>query len=217
MTTNYMGQSISRVDGRAKVTGLAKYAGEYNVTNHAYGVVVSSTIARGKVTKIDAGEALGLKGVLQVFTHENTPHLSASDEDFHDEAAPPGAPFRPLQDDRIRFNGQPVALVVAETFELARYAATLVRVEYAAEGHDTSLGDKWNQARKPQPREYLEPPTSRGDFASAFAKAPVRVEAEYVGPAEHHNPMEPFATTVVWDSGKLTVYDKTQGAPNIHG
>src|SRR5262249_34309565 len=157
--------------------------GEYNVTNLAYGVVVSSTIAKGKITKIDASEARALEDVFQVFTHENTPHLKASDKDFQDEVAPPGSPFRPLQDDTIRFNGQPIALVVAETLELARYAAKLVQVEYAAEAHDTNLKDKWNHARKPKPREYLEPPTSRGDFRGAFAKAPVQVEAEYAGPA----------------------------------
>src|SRR5262249_35406136 len=77
--------------------------------------------------------------------------------------------------------------------------------------------EKWSHARKPKPREYLDPPTSRGAFREAFAKAPVHVEAEYAVPAEHHNPMEPFATTVVWDGDKLTVYDKTQGAQNIHG
>jgi xanthine dehydrogenase YagR molybdenum-binding subunit len=217
MTTDYIGQSISRVDGRAKVTGQAKYAGEYNDSNHLFGVVVSSTIAKGTITKIVAAEALSLTGVIRVFTHENTPRLKASDKDFHDEAAPPGSPFRPLQDNAIRFNGQPVALVVAETFELARYAATLVRVEYAAEIHDASLKEKLNQARKPKPREFLEPPTSRGDFRTAFAKAPVRVEAEYAAAAEHHNPMETFATTAAWNDGKLTVYDKTQGALNVHG
>src|SRR5262249_8003710 len=201
----------------AKVTGQAKYAGEYNVPNLAYGVVVSSTIAKGRITQIDASEALRLEGVLQVFTHENTPHLKATDEDFHDEVAPPGSPFRPLQDDSIKFNGQPVALVVAETFELARYAATLVRVQYAAEPHKTDLTENVKYARKPKPREYLDPPTSRGDFRKAFSKARVQIETEYAAPAEHHNPMEPFATTVVWDGGKLTIYDKTQGAPNIHG
>jgi xanthine dehydrogenase YagR molybdenum-binding subunit len=217
MTTNYIGQPISRVDGRAKVTGQAKYAGEYNVPNLAYGVVVSSTIAKGKITKIDASEALGLEGVLQVFTHENVPHLKATDEDFHDEVAPPGSPFRPLQDDSIRFNGQPVALVVAQTFELARYAATLVRIQYSADPHETDLRQKHNQAIKPKPREYLEPPVSRGDFHRAFAKSKVQMEAEYTAPAEHHNPMEPYATTVVWDGGKLNIYDKTQGALNNHG
>src|SRR5262249_32964426 len=154
----------------------------------------------------------GLTGVLHVLTHENAPRLKGSDKDFQDEVAPPGSPFRPLQDDAVRFNGQPIALVVAETFELARYAATLVRVEYTVEPHDTNLNDKWDLARKPAPREYLDPPTSRGDFRSALAKAPVRVEAEYAAVAEHHNPLETFATTVVWDGGKLIVYDKTQGA-----
>jgi xanthine dehydrogenase YagR molybdenum-binding subunit len=217
MTTNYIGQPISRVDGRAKVTGQAKYAGEYNVPNLAYGVVVSSTIAKGKITKIDASEALALDGVLQVFTHENVRHLTATDEDFHDEVAPPGSPFRPLQDGIIRFNGQPVAVVVAQTFEVARYAATLVRIQYAVDPHETDLRQSRNQAVKPKPREYLDPPVSRGDFPKAFAKSKVQIEAEYAAPAEHHNPAEPYATTVVWDEGKLTIYDKTQGARNNQG
>jgi xanthine dehydrogenase YagR molybdenum-binding subunit len=217
MTTNYIGQPCSRVDGLAKVTGQAKYAAEYNVPNLAYGFVVSSTIAKGKIARIDASEALRVQGVIKAFTHDNAPRLTASDEDFRDEVAPPGSPFRPLHDNSIRFNGQPVALVVAETWELARYAATLVRVEYSAETHKTDLKENRTQARKPKPREFLDPPSSRGDFRKAFAKAKVQVEAEYNAPAEHHNPMEPFATTVIWDNGKLTVYDKTQGAPNNQG
>ena len=217
MTTNYIGEPISRVDGRAKVTGEAKYAGEHNVPNRAYGFVVSSTIAKGKITNIDTSQALAVKGVVDVLTHLNTPRLTASDDDFRDEAAPPGSPFRPLQDDRIRFSGQPVALVIAETFELARFAATLVRVVYAAEPHQTNLHDVQNQANDPAPRQYLDPPESRGDFNKAFTKSPVQFEADYVAPPEHHNPMEPFATTVVWDDGKLIIHDKTQGARNIHG
>ena len=129
MTTNYIGQPIDRVDGHAKVTGRAKYAAEYNVPNLAYGVVVSSVIAKGRITKIVTNEALHLEGVIQVFTHENAPAASSLDKSYQDDVAPPGSPFRPLRDDRIMFSGQPVALVVAETFELARYAASLVRVE----------------------------------------------------------------------------------------
>src|SRR5262245_46134370 len=201
MTTHYIGQPVNRVDGLAKVTGQAKYAAEYNIPNLAHGLVVSSTIAKGKIARIDASEALRVNGVLRVFTHENSPHLTASDESFRDEVAPPGSPFRPLQDDSVRFNGQPVALVVAETSELARHAATLVRVEYSEETHETNLKENRSQARKPKPREYLDPPSSRGDFRKAFAKARVQVEAEYNAPAEHHNAMELFATTVIWDSG----------------
>jgi len=215
MTTNYIGLPISRVDGPAKVTGRAKYAGEYNLPNLAYGVVVSSAIAKGRITKIVTNEALRLDGVIQIFTHENAPPTSPLDESYHDESAPPGSPFRPLHDDRIMFSGQPVALVVAETFELARYAASLVRVEYQAEPHQTDLTAKRGQAREPKPREFIEKPKSRGDVANALAKSTAQIDVEYTAPAEHHNPMEPFATTVVWEeTGKITVYDKTQGAQN---
>src|SRR5262249_10736988 len=158
MTTNYIGQPVSRVDGYAKVTGRAKYAGEYNVPKLAYGVVVSSAIAKGRIAKIVKNEALNLDGVIQIFTHENVPPTSPHDESYHDDVAPAGSPFRPLHDDRIMFSGQPVALVVAETFELARYAASLVRVEYQADRHETDLTVKRGQARKPKPREFIEQP-----------------------------------------------------------
>jgi xanthine dehydrogenase YagR molybdenum-binding subunit len=215
MTTNYIGQPISRVDGHAKVTGRAKYAGEYNVSNLAYGVVVSSAIAKGRITKIVTNETLHLDGLIQVLTHENAPPTSPLDESYHDDSAPPGSPFRPLHDDRIMFSGQPVALVVAETFELARYAASMVRVEYQAEPHETDLTAKRGHAREPKPREFIEQPKSRGDVTKAFAKSAAQIDVEYAAPPEHHNPMEPFATTVVWEgAGKITVYDKTQGSQN---
>jgi xanthine dehydrogenase YagR molybdenum-binding subunit len=216
MTTSYIGQPISRVDGRAKVTGAAKYSAEYNVPNLAYGYVVSSAIARGRIANIDAGDALRLEGVLQIFTHENTPRLGQSDQSYTDQVAPPGSPFRPLHDNEIRYSAQPLALVVAESFELARYAATLVRVEYESEPHATNLKERREEAYIPKPREVLPPlPRPRGDAEEAFANAATRIEAEFSSPFEHHNPMEPFATTAVWDgAGKLTVYDKTQGAQN---
>src|SRR5262245_31059093 len=219
MTTDYIGRPISRVDGRAKVTGAAKYAAEYNVPNLAYGCVVSSAIAKGRIKNIDAGDALRLNGVLQVFTHENTPRLGQSDQSYTDQVAPPGSPFRPLHDDEIKYSAQPVALVVAENFELARYAASLVRVEYESEAHATDLKKKRGEAYIPKPRTVIPPPPDpRGDAEKAFAAAAAQIEAEYSSPAEHHNPIEPFATTAVWaavgEDGKLTVYDKTQGAQN---
>jgi xanthine dehydrogenase YagR molybdenum-binding subunit len=216
MTTNYIGQPIDRVDGNAKVTGRAKYAAEYNVPNLAYGVVVSGVIAKGRITKIVTNEALHLDGVIQVFTHENAPAASPLDKSYQDDVAPPGSPFRPLRDDRIMFSGQSVALVVAETFELARYAASLVRVEYQVEPHETDLAAKRGQARDPTPRQFIDPPIEpRGDAAKALAKAAAQIDVEYSVPPEHHNPIEPFATTVVWEGGgKLTIYDKTQGSQN---
>jgi xanthine dehydrogenase YagR molybdenum-binding subunit len=217
MITTYTGQPLNRVDGRAKVTGGAKYAAEYNVPNLAYGVVVSSAIAKGRILSIDASAALSLDGVLQVFTHENTPKLACRDRDYSDEVAPPGSPFRPLHDDKIIFSAQPIALVVADSFELARYAASLVRVEYKREDHATDLRANRALARTPKERDGMAPPAARGDAKKAFAHSDVRVDVEYVVPAEHHNPMEMFASTVLRDEDDtLTVYDKTQGVKNVH-
>jgi xanthine dehydrogenase YagR molybdenum-binding subunit len=217
MTTAHIGQPASRVDGRAKVTGTAQYAAEYHVPDLVHGFVVSSTTARGRITRIDPAAALALPGVLQVFTHENAPHLAHSDSKWQDQIAPPGSPFRPLQDAEIRFSAQPIALVVADTFELARYAASLVRVEYERAPHATDLEKQRAEAYRPKPREILPPvPKPRGQAEKAFANAAVQIEAEYLVPVEHHNPMEPYATTVVRDKdGKLTVYDKTQGVQNV--
>ena len=216
MKTEHIGKPINRVDGRAKVTGVAKYAAEYNVPDLAYGWVVSSAIARGKIAAIDAADALRLPGVLQVFTHKNSPRLAQSDDDYRDEVAPQGSPFRPLHDDEIKYSAQPVALVVADTLELARYAASLVRIEYECEEHATDLHKERGRAYEPKLRAFIPPPLRRGNPEGAFAEAAVRIEAEYNAPAEHHNPMEPFATTVVRDEdGRLTVYDKTQGVQNV--
>ena len=216
MTTSYIGQAQNRVDGRAKVTGAAKYAAEHHVPNLVYGVVVSSTIAKGKITLIDPSQALSQPGVLQVFTHENAPRLALTNRSYQDEVAPPGSPFRPLQDDQVRFSGQPVALAIADTFDMARFAATLVRVEYERAEHSTSLEASREQARKPKEREGMAPAKPRGSANKAFAEAAVKVEAEYHVPVEHHNPMEMFAATVIpEEDGRLTVYDKTQGVKNV--
>src|ERR671929_758614 len=131
--TSSFGRPTDRVDGRAKVTGTAKYAAEYNVPGLAHGVVVSSAIAKGRIKRIHVEEALAVDGVIDVFTHEHRPELASSDEKYNDEVAPPGSPFRPLYDDRIRFSGQPVALIVAEEPEIARFAASLIRLEYEPE------------------------------------------------------------------------------------
>jgi xanthine dehydrogenase YagR molybdenum-binding subunit len=209
----YIGTPTSRIDGRAKVTGEAKYAGEFNVDGLAYGSVVASTVSRGRLARIDAGEALRVRGVLGVLTHENRPRMADNDSAYHDDAAPEtGSPFRPLYDDRIVFNGQPVALVLAEEWEIARYAASLVRVEYEPEGHATDL-----QAQRSKAFVIEKPEKPRGDAGKAYAAAAVRHEAEYFVPMEHHNPMELFASTVVREGdGRLTVYDKTQGVQNVH-
>ena len=135
----YIGTAVSRVDGVAKVTGAAKYAAEFNVPGLLYGSMVSATITKGRITRIDTSAALEVDGVLTVLTHENRPHMADKDEDYKDEVAPDGSPFRPLYDDKIKFNGQPIALVVAERSEIARFAASLVRVEYDEAAYVTDV------------------------------------------------------------------------------
>jgi xanthine dehydrogenase YagR molybdenum-binding subunit len=212
--TSYLGKATSRIDGRAKVTGDAKYAAEHNVPGLAHGFVVSSSIAKGRIKRIHAEDALAVDGVLDVFTHEHRLKLASSDEAYQDDVAPPGSPFRPLYDDRIRFSGQPVALVVAEEFEIARFAASLVRVEYDRQAHVTDFEAERERAGASK-RGDSPPSHTRGDAAKAFEQAAVRVEAEYRMPVEHHNPMEPFAATAIWEGNdRITVFDKTQGPQN---
>jgi xanthine dehydrogenase YagR molybdenum-binding subunit len=208
----YIGTPTSRVDGRAKVTGAAKYAGEFPADGLIHGFVIEATIPRGQLVRLDTGEALKVTGVIDVLTHANRPPLADHDEAWKDEVAPEGSPFRPLYDDRVKFNGQPIALVMAQDWETAKFAATLVRIEYQGDQFATDLEAERNKAA-----EMEKPHEPRGDAAAALAQAAVRHEADYIIPTEHHNPMELYATTVVWDGdGKLTVYDKTQGVQNVH-
>jgi xanthine dehydrogenase YagR molybdenum-binding subunit len=218
----YIGTAISRIDGVAKVTGAAKYAAEFNAPGLLYGSVVTSTIAKGRIVRIDRSAALRVDGVIDVLTHESRPRMADSDQAYKDETAPAGSPFRPLYDDKIMFNGQPVALVVAETSEVARFAASLVRVEYEREAHVTDVYRQRDAAIAVKPpaspfEALLTPPKSRGNAERALAVAAVRHEGEYYVPIEHHNPMELYASTVIFEGGgKFTVYDKTQGVQNVH-
>jgi xanthine dehydrogenase YagR molybdenum-binding subunit len=187
----------------------------------AYGSVVTSTIGKGRIVRIDPSAALRIKGVLDVLTHENRPPMAGNDEAYKDETAPAGSPFRPLYDSRIMFNGQPIALVVAETSEIARFAASLVRVEYEKDAHITDVYRRREAATPVKPptnpiEALFTPPKTRGRPEQALAAAAVRHAGEYYVPIEHHNPMELYAATVIYEAnGKLTVYDKTQGVQNV--
>jgi xanthine dehydrogenase YagR molybdenum-binding subunit len=212
----HSGMAVSRIDGRAKVTGTAHYAAEIPAPDLAYGVVVSSTVARGRIKAFDTDAARAVPGVIDVITHENRPKMRSHDLAYKDMTAPGGSPFRPLFSNRVFWSGQPVALVVAETFEAARHAASLVRVTYDIEEHDTNLLATLNKAYKPRPMKAgFTPPGTKGDAEQAWRAAPVKIEAEYYNAVEHHNPMEMFASTVVYgDDGHLTIYDKTQSSQN---
>src|SRR5215210_8243816 len=211
----YIGKEMSRVDGVAKVTGRAKYAAEFRAPNLAYGFIVLGAVAKGTIKSIDTREAEAASGVVRVFTHLNTPKLGPK---ANTEYAPPrnsrerDKSFRALQSDRIFFNAQPVALVVAETYEQARYASRLVKVSYNTEKHTTDTEAVRESARVPS---QGPPPKPRGNPEEAMKSAPVKVEAEYRIPIEHHNPMEPHAAVAVWQGDKLTIFDKTQEVYNV--
>jgi xanthine dehydrogenase YagR molybdenum-binding subunit len=220
-----IGMAVSRVDGRDKVTGQARYAAEYQpdlgaanaVDALLYGVVVSGTIARGRIAAIDTRAALAVPGVVDVISHLNRPRIRSFDLFYKDMTAPGGSPFRPLHDDRIVYSGQPVALVVAETFEAARHAAALVAIDYEAQPHQTFLLEHMSRAYKPSRLKagYTPPPDQKGHADEVWERAAVKIEGEYYSGVEHHNPLEMFASTVIRDAdGHLTIYDKTQSSQN---
>src|SRR3982074_198300 len=172
--TPYIGSATSRVDGRAKVTGEARYAGEFSIPGLAYGSAVGATIPKGRIARIDTSEALRVEGVLDVLTHENRPRMAGADEAWKDDVAPEeGSPFRPLYDDRIMFSGQPIALVLAEDWESARSAAWLSHIEYEKQPFVTDVNKQRDQAFGVE-----KPDRPRGDADKAYAAADVRHEAE---------------------------------------
>ena len=219
MNTHLIGTDVNRIDGPAKVSGAAKYAGEFFAPGMLYAVVVSGSIAHGGITAVSIADAMAVPGAVKVFTHEDRPHLPWFDRSYRDEDAPKdGSPLRPLYDARIHYSGQPIALAVAETFEAARYMATLVRVEYKAVTHQTDMAVAIQEARevKRTNRDGIEaPPKARGNSAEAYSIAAIKLDKEYHSPTETHNPMELFATTVVYNvDDTLTIYDKTQSVSN---
>jgi len=192
---------MNRVDGRLKVTGGAKYAAEFNVKGLAYGVLVGSSIAKGSIRSIDSKKAEKAAGVLAVISHLNCPTIPGY------AAEPAKAPIKIFYNDKVLYNGHAVALVIADTFERAQYAASLVKVEYNAEKHITNLKDHLGSAVAPASDAEFK----KGN-PDAWQSAPFKVEQEYILPSEVHNPMELHAIVARWDApDKLTVWDKTQG------
>jgi xanthine dehydrogenase YagR molybdenum-binding subunit len=213
----YVGRANTRVDGPLKVSGLAKYSAEFGAEGLTYAAAVPSAIAKGRITTLDVSAALAAPGVIDVLSHQNKIDFPEDDEPFkNDMVAVPGSPFRPFRDDRIHFSGQPIAMVVADTHENARYAATLVTATYDAETPNVDVATAGNYYDPPEKRDGIPPtPEPRGDATGAFEGAQIKIESEYRVVAEHHNPMELQATTVIWEGdGRLLVHNKTQGVVN---
>jgi xanthine dehydrogenase YagR molybdenum-binding subunit len=202
-----IGPGLDRVDGRAKVTGGARYAAENNLPELAYAVLVTSTIPAGSIKSIDAAAAKAAPGVITVLSHLNAPKLA----DVGGQRAGSNAAeyhHMPFSDPSVHYLGQAVAAVVADTFEHAMHGASLVRVAYTPSTPRISLEEHRNEAKE---REGNAPPKfSKGDADAALAAAPVKVDQTYRTPYEHHNPMEPHALVAVWDGDRLTVHDSAQ-------
>lgn len=193
--TRAVGTAHTRVEGRAKVTGAARYAGEIPYAELAHGWLVLSTVARGRIRSVEDTSVLGMPGVLTVLHHANAPRL---DGNYMNGFGPPDPVLQLFQHDRVPFVGWPVALVVAETPEQAREAAEALVVQYDEEPYDVAFF-----AGRPGMYTPEDSETAKGDLESELAASAVVVDAEYTTPEEHHSPMEPHAATARWDSGRL--------------
>jgi xanthine dehydrogenase YagR molybdenum-binding subunit len=210
-----VGRGIDRVDARAKVTGAAQYSAEISVANVAYAVIVGASIGKGRIESIDAEAARKVPGVLAVITHENAPKLPGAEQP---RTSPQDRMLQVLHSTDIHYDGQPIAVVVAETLERAREAAGLVSARYHAEKPAVSIEAEMGSAYAPKETVRGPTDTKRGDFDAAFAKAAVKIDQTYTMAPENHNPMEMHATIAVWQGdNKLTLYDATQGGFVVQG
>jgi xanthine dehydrogenase YagR molybdenum-binding subunit len=213
MTTNVIGRPLPRVDGRAKVTGSARYAADFNQDNQVHAVIVSATVGLGRVTAIDYARVSSMPGVVAVISHRNAPRLPYGPHKAGIDPAV-GERLHVLQDDGVRFYGQPVALVVANTLDEAERAAAALRVTYEAQRPLTDPIAPATKAIIPEaatrPGARVKAETSRGDADAALAQAPVKVDEAYDIARENHNPMEPHATVAAWNGDRLTLWSKSQ-------
>ncbi|RYY30490.1 MAG: xanthine dehydrogenase family protein molybdopterin-binding subunit [Sphingobacteriaceae bacterium] len=206
-----IGKPVNRVDGKLKVTGGATYSAEFQVKNMAHGVAVTTEVSKGRIKNINTSIAEKAPGVVGILTYKNSMQLhSPSSSD------PGGGRFAekdllPLQNDRVYYNGQLIAVVMAETLEQAEHAATLVKVDYMPEDFITDLEKNIIKAYKPAKAPTgAETQVKRGNAADAMKSASVKVEQTYGTPVYHHNAMEPHATLAFWQGDTVMFYDATQ-------
>ena len=198
-----IGAPVDRIDGLPKITGAAAYTADIPGNHVAHGVLVLSSIANGKIARIDETATRAVPGVIEVLSHTNAPRLSTQGEGGVERN------LRILEDDRVYYDREPVAVVLAESLEAAIEGAAALVVQYAAEPPVTTM----DRGEHFTPDSVLgDPPNAeRGDARAALAAAPLTVDAIYTTPMEHHNPLEPHATLAEWDGPRLTVYEPSQG------
>ncbi|MEU4514061.1 xanthine dehydrogenase family protein molybdopterin-binding subunit [Nonomuraea wenchangensis] len=214
-TSKYVGQGVDRRDGPAKTTGQARFAAEFPYPDLAYAALVHATIARGRIIALDTAAARAVRGVIDVLTHENAPAMKPAPKmSFLDlSSIASGTSVNYLATDEVHWNGQPIAVVVAETPETARYAASLVRPSYQElpATVDFAAGEPNAVPEKGIP--IMESGADKGDARAALAAAPVSVDLRFSTPPYNHNAIEPHATTAVWDGDHLTLHEGAQNIP----
>jgi xanthine dehydrogenase YagR molybdenum-binding subunit len=207
-----IGTAQSRLDGRAKVTGQAHYGSDVTLAHAAYAVLVTSAIAKGRITAIDERASKAVRGVIGVFTHKNIGKIVPGKT--FDGGGYMGTSIAPLASDEIFHDGQIVGIVVAETFEAAREGAHRLGVTYAADEPTATFDSPGaatvsaKDATKSAPKPHEDPGV--GDPAAAYANAPVKIDARYATATEHHNPIELFTTACAWNGDRLTVWESSQ-------
>ena len=213
-----LGKPIDRVDGRLKVTGGATYAAEYKIKNLAYGAPVLSTITKGRVKNIDIQQAEKMPGVIGVMTSENCMMLHTPSGSDPGNGKFAEKDLLPLQNDRVLYGGQYIAVVVAETAEQAEQAAATIKVTY--DEQKPVVGFEANFSTAYQPGSGLggaKTQEKRGDADAAMQSAAFTTDETYTTPVYSHNAMEPHATIAEWNGDKLTVYDATQSVMGVQG
>jgi xanthine dehydrogenase YagR molybdenum-binding subunit len=208
-----MGQPIPRYDAVAKVTGEAEYGADVALIRPVYAYLVTSSIAKGRIDGFDLTAAQKTRGLVDIVTHENADKLK--DAKLFSDGGYSSTTIQPLKSAEIAQEGEIVAVVLAESFEAAREAAHAVKVNYTASSPSTTFDSPGTTSApaKGQLAQFKEDPKV-GNFAKAFESAEVKLTAAYETPTQHHNPMELFATSCVWNGDSLTIYEPTQ---YVHG
>ena len=208
-----MGAPVPRYDARAKVTGTAMYASDVALPDVAYAYLLGSRVAQGRIASFDLREARSLPGVLDILTYE-TMAGAIRPAKFFTQGGPASNSVMPLGSADIAYGGQPIAVVLANTYEAARDAANRIIVTYEAAQPSATFGSAGAVGQQLSTQNPRHDDPAVGDFAAAYATAPVKLQAAYSTPAQHHNPLELFATQCIWNGPNLTVYEPTQ---NLYG